>query len=188
VGGPAGAGVGVSTGDRIPMEKGQALYDELAARLAPVVERISPAGSLRRECATLGDIEVVAIPKPNQDLFGAHFYTDESIKFTLKAGGYPPEYRKDGPLYKQFIWRGVIVDLLLTTPPQWGLILALRTGPAEFSHRLVTRRNRGGLCPSWATIQDGRLWDGQGNPIDTMEEQDLFKAMGLDWIEPEKRA
>lgn len=41
---------------------------EALGRLEPHSERIELAGSLRRECAEVGDVEIVCIPR-NRDLF-----------------------------------------------------------------------------------------------------------------------
>lgn len=179
----------MSTGDRIPLEKGVEAYKIIERILRKGCARIEPAGSIRRERETIGDIEIVCVPAPMTDLFGKEFYTAGYLEALLREAGFR-EFVKNGELYKQFFFERyqVNVDLFITTPPQWGLILALRTGPAEWSHRLVTKRNRGGLCPSWMTVQDGRLWDGQGNAIDTYEEADVFRAMGLEWVEPKERA
>lgn len=178
----------MSTGDRIPLEKGVEAYKIIERILRKGCARIEPAGSIRRERETIGDIEIVCVPAPMTDLFGKEFYTAGYLEALLREAGFR-EFVKNGELCKQFFFERyqVNVDLFTTTPPQWGLILALRTGPAEWSHRLVTRRNKGGLCPSRMTVQDGRLWDGQGNAIDTPEESDVFRAMGLEWVDPEAR-
>jgi DNA polymerase/3'-5' exonuclease PolX len=95
-------------------------------------------------------------------------------------------FTKNGPKYKQFTWQGMPVDLFVTTPPQWGLIATIRTGPSAFSQRLVTPRRRGGLLPSHLRVKDGWLWQ-DGQQVPTPEEADFFAALGIDWIDPWER-
>lgn len=47
-----------------------AVANELVDWLRPACERIVVAGSLRRQCAEIGDIELVALPTPLLNLFG----------------------------------------------------------------------------------------------------------------------
>lgn len=149
-------------------------------------ERIEIAGSLRRRKETIGDIEVVCIPKYSPaglDLFGdpcpARSLLEEYI------GSY--HLLKNGPNYKQIQLHSVNVDLFVTTPAQWGVIFTVRTGSSDFSHWLVTPRQQGGGCPGWLRVKDGRIVDKQGHPLETPEECDVFQALHVPWIEPEKR-
>jgi DNA polymerase/3'-5' exonuclease PolX len=77
-------------------------------------------------------------------------------------------------------------DIFLTTPEKWGVIFTLRTGCSDFSHRLVTPKREGGLCPSNYHVKDGRIW-WLDQPFETPEEADVFRILGLDWIDPERR-
>ena len=92
------------------------------------------------------------------------------------------------------------VDLFLATPQTWGAILAIRTGSADFSHALVqhwTRKTRGHfhegrVCPemkSSAAKPYARTKHGVplGDPFETPEELDVFKLLGIQWVEPEDR-
>jgi DNA polymerase/3'-5' exonuclease PolX len=81
---------------------------------------------------------------------------------------------------------GVPIDLFCVLPPaQWGVIMTLRTGPADFSHELMrVARRRGYKC------EDGQLLDvrrKQGAPVKSPEERDFFKLINAAWIEPENR-
>jgi hypothetical protein len=66
------------------------------------------------------------------------------------------------------------------------VIFTIRTGPPEFSKRIVTKRMYGGLLPSGMEIKDGVLRN-YLTKIPTPEEEDFFKAIGLPWIDPEDR-
>ena len=63
----------MSTDERVALEHAQALADELVALLEPFTLRLVVAGSVRRRRPTIGDLELVAIPRtrPGQrQLFG----------------------------------------------------------------------------------------------------------------------
>jgi len=95
---------------------------------------------------------------------------------------------KNGPRYKQIaLPEGINLDLFLVLPPaQFGVIMAIRTGPAEFSKWLVTARKDGGALPSNCQVRDGAVWrDGASVPMP--EETDLFNFLGLAWSEPGQR-
>lgn len=62
----------------------------------------------------------------------------------------------------------------------------IRTGPAEFSKRLVTPKPYG-LLPMGMRVQDGQIID-RGQPIETPDEETFFAQIGIDYIRPEDRA
>jgi DNA polymerase/3'-5' exonuclease PolX len=77
---------------------------------------------------------------------------------------------------------GIKLDLFIVQPPaQWGAILAIRTGPAHYSHWLVTQRKQGGAMPSYLRQRDGALWDGD-ELVPTPTEASYFAALGIDTV------
>lgn len=57
---------------------------------------------------------------------------------------------------------------------------------AGSSRRLVTPQAFGGLMPPGFKFKDGALWK-EGWLVATAEEEDVFRALGLVWIEPKDR-
>lgn len=170
---------------KLPYADALALAQDFIYPLRFTCQRIEIAGSIRRRKPEVGDIEIVCIPKTMAvaDLFGA--ITERSLlEERLRAQGL--RALKNGPLFKQFDIGRCTVDLFITTPEKWGVIYAIRTGCAEFSRWLVTRRNARGALPSNMHVADGRLWLGD-EAIDTPEEKDFFEAIHLPWMEPEER-
>lgn len=176
--------------DRIPLPEAQALAASIVELLRPHCERIEAAGSIRREKKDVGDIEIVCIPRPVTltNLLGETVTRRNSDDLTarLLLAGY--RLIKNGEKYKQADLGPCMLDLFITEPECWGVILAIRTGPADFSHRLVTPRNQGGLLPSFLQVKEGRLQDrSTGVQLNTREEIDLFNAIDLKWIDPSQR-
>jgi DNA polymerase/3'-5' exonuclease PolX len=163
------------------------IAERLIAQLAPACERIEVAGSIRRERDEVHDIELVAVPRVEVevDLFGDSTARRSLLDPALVGLG---RFDKNGERYKQiYLPDGIYHDLFLVLPPaQWGVILTIRTGPADFSHWLVTPKRQGGAMPAHLRVHDGALW--QGNEIvPTPEEKDFFAALGLPYVEPRER-
>lgn len=158
-------------------------------RLFPYYERCEIAGSLRRMKDDVGDIELVATPKmlPSYDLFGQeigkHSMLDDR-RIYLPYG----KIIKAGQRYVQVdLWEGIKLDFFVVLPPaSWGVILAIRTGPADFSKWIVTPRNKGGALPLGWKVEDGRVWDGQVT-MDFQEEAKFLEWIGVGCVEPKDR-
>lgn len=78
----------------------------------------------------------------------------------------------------------VVVDLFLTTPEAWGAILAIRTGPADFSAAMVRRWTK---LSGGGHFTDGRVVDAKGMALETPEERDVFAVCRMHWLEPFER-
>ena len=170
------------------MEYTQALEiaTRLLEKLEPFCDRAAIAGSVRRKKPVVHDIEICAIPKmtTGRNLFNEPVLTHD-ISHAVSGFG---RFIKNGPRYKQiYLPEGIILDLFLVIPPaQWGYLLSLRTGPADFSRLLVTPRQKRGWLPSHSKAIDGMVVTGQTRVL-MPEEVDYFEFCGLPFIEPEKR-
>jgi len=164
-------------------------------------DRVEIAGSIRRGPALVGDIEIVCQPRMVPDpgaLIGGELVSalDGRVAQIVNRGGavsFDEQHKANGPRYKrlQIVDQkaGIVkVDLFAVLPPaSWGAILTIRTGPADFSRGLVTRRSYGGAMPDDMELRDGVLV-GPGGPIDTPDEVDFFTALGLPYCPPEERS
>jgi DNA polymerase/3'-5' exonuclease PolX len=179
------------------------IANELVTGLRDACQRIEIAGSVRRAKAEVKDLELVCIPLPGapRPEFGQKPFVSwlGQALHNLEQANYLGTRIKDGEKYKQIIINtkslGFIttelfkLDLFIVRPETWGVQFAIRTGPAEFSHKLVTRQEWGGLLPDHMKVEDGLLWDTQTRQvIPTLEEQDFFAALGLEWLEPKARS
>ena len=157
---------------------------EVVHILSKYVTRIEIAGSLRRKCATIGDIEIMAIPARMVDLFGDE--TEKSLITTPILEGAVFIVHSGGEKYKKLIYKGFQVDLFLQTPETWGMNMMIRTGPLNFSRRMVTRGIRGsdGFCPSGFICKHARVHhvkntmsDDYSQPLATPEEPTSTKVL-----------
>lgn len=157
----------VMTKVRIPLAKARAIVEELMEFLGPACERMAVAGSVRRQSPTVGDLDLVVIPRRvavGDGLFGQTVMEsalDARLQEGYAAGLLAPD-GKDGEKYKRLKVKtkagGAGLDLWITSPECWGVIYMIRSGPEEFNKILVLRREWGGLLPDDCCMDKGRIW------------------------------
>jgi len=168
----------MSTGTRHTAKDAVAAALQVVDALRPHVDRIVVAGSLRRRCLDVGDIEIVIIPKPYEvGLFGSGIATVLEPMEKVK-GDLGPGCRYTKRIHQP---SGIAIDVFMAKPKNWGYILAIRTGSAEFSKWLASMWVKKGYHGV-----DGYLMKGR-NIIAVPEEERLFELLGLQYIEPWKR-
>jgi DNA polymerase/3'-5' exonuclease PolX len=157
--------------------------------IQPYTVRREIAGSIRRQSATVGDVEIVCVENPFNainNLIHAEF----------------PGLKANGPRLKRIIRKNFQVDLFIASPLDYGRILAIRTGSAKFSHEKLARRwselgwcgTKDGLRKIDECIRTKSKWELRPEykakpsfpPIfDT--EYDFFAFLKIPWIAPEER-
>lgn len=190
------------------LERARQYAEALIEQMRPFCERVEIAGSIRREKPEVKDIEIVAIPKYEQmpieeqvrDLFSSpprmgaanmlHFWAMKlsTIRW-IKPGtsdivDWQP--KPDGKYWRGLVDNEIKLDLFIAQPNNFGIIYLIRTGPASWSQRLVTRKKFGGLMPEGFCVKDGFLWENTDKVL-THEETDVFRVLGIDWISPTQR-
>ncbi len=139
----------------------------------------------------VGDLEIVAITKRHLNLFDepvGESMLDIKLQQLVREGKLLPP-SKNGEKYKKFAIGGrpeLHLDLFITTPPKWGYTLAIRTGPADFSRKLVTRRDQRGFMPSDVVENDCQFWR-NGILLPTQEEEDVLQLCLEKWVDPWER-
>jgi DNA polymerase/3'-5' exonuclease PolX len=77
---------------------------------------------------------------------------------------------------------GIKLDLFLVEESNWGHQLAIRTGSAEYSYHVLAK----GWCRQGFKSDGGYLFR-DGERYEIREEKDLFRLIGVPYIEPENR-
>ena len=175
----------MSIGPRIRRTEALALAHEAMERMRPTVARVEIAGSVRRRQKTVGDIELVAEPHFNGDLFGGETPVTEPVRAALHELG---TWVRGGQRMMQVTdllgREGVRLDLNLVHPPaQWGSILAIRTGPYQLGQYCMTA-----MRPRGYRHRDGHaVRIDTGELVPTPEEEDFFRLAGVPCLPPERR-
>ena len=144
--------------------------------LAPHCERIEIAGSIRRMKPEVKDIEIVAIPKQyDTGLFQSGIATVIN-KWQKVKGELPCKYTQ------RLLPEGIKLDLFFAEHGNWGMIYSIRTGSAEYSHKVLAT----GWVKKGYKSENGYLY-ANGKPILIREEQDLFDRIGFKYCDPKLR-
>lgn len=170
---------------------------EFAELVRPHCVRVEVGGSIRRGKPDPKDIEIVAAPDVRLTEVGRRLFDPPELRSVdmldrfldrLVIAGTIERGRAWGPRYKQVLYKGAPVDLFSVLPPaQWGVIFAIRTGSAEFGKLLVTSRLQGGFMPPDMRVAGGVLWR-EGGAVETPEEEDYFREIGVPCWPPEERS
>lgn len=161
------------------LPEAQSLAEKVMAALGPLCSRIVIAGSVRRLRPVCRDVDLVCEPRDLpalKDRARAHCEVikdgDEVMILRNRAG----------QQIDLFFARPPQADLLTITPGNWGTVLLCRTGSTEHNLWILERAKNRGL--SWSPNK-GVLRSGQVIASET--EKDIFSALELPFIPPEKR-
>lgn len=158
-------------------------------------------GSVRREVLKCGDLEILARPKIVRAPDAQSLFEEDTVPVNLlfdkvqecvSAGLFTLREGRDGktacgPRYARLQWGEIPVDLFMCLPPaQWGVLELIRTGPWEFSQRMVAQRHKGGTLPNNMRVEAGQMLV-DGEPVEIPTEQDWFDLIGMRFIEPKER-
>jgi DNA polymerase/3'-5' exonuclease PolX len=198
-----------TTATRMNQAKAKAIAARFVTEISPYCERIVVAGSIRRGAETVGDIEIVAVPKVEEVDLSRTLFDEVLTEPTdmlqvrlwdlLGAGRIERRVTNGhsawGPRYRRLSFEGAPIDLFSCERERFGLILAIRTGPALYSQQLVTTKGsrtreggRIGLCSSNRRVRDGWLTDRvSGQRIETPNEIDFYREIGQPFVAPKGR-
>lgn len=140
--------------------------------LAAFCSRCEIAGSIRREKPEVKDIEIVCIP---QGKYLLEFKNYVEALYKLKGDALGKYTRRSLP-------EGIALDLFITTKEKWGVIFAIRTGSANYSHWLAQQWSRKGY-----RSENGILIDAQEDKYFFEEEEQLFAFLGVPFKHPKER-
>jgi DNA polymerase/3'-5' exonuclease PolX len=110
--------------------------------------------------------------------------TETPVEGYLKIVNSLPAVRgtATGKSTQRILPEGINLDIFTAVKDNWGFIFAIRTGSAEYSHRILAN----GWVKAGYKGVDGMLTV-YNKPVPVYEEEDLFKLIGIPWIKPELR-
>jgi DNA polymerase/3'-5' exonuclease PolX len=158
------------------LAEAQMIAENVKAQLAPHCERIEIAGSIRREKAEVGDIEIVAIPKPYDVGLFASGIAPVVNQWEKVKGELPCKYTQ------RILPEGIKLDLFFATPENFGLIFAIRTGSAGYSHCVLAC---GWVARGYKSVDGMLTYDGY--PVRVRDEEQLYQIIGTKWVHPRYR-
>jgi DNA polymerase (family 10) len=142
------------------------------------VEQVSPAGSVRRMKETIGDVDILATVKESAS---AKASAAKIMDFFVNLPGVVKVWGK-GPTKSSVRMRqGFDADLRVLQKKSYGSALQYFTGSKE--HNIVTRRiaiNKGLKLSEYGLFRGKKMIAGRN-------ENGIYKALGLSWMEPELR-
>jgi DNA polymerase/3'-5' exonuclease PolX len=158
------------------LEEALPIAEHVRDLLAPHCDRIEIGGSIRRGKQEVKDIEIIAIPKPYEVGLFSSGIAEVVNQWPKVKGELPCKYTQ------RILPEGIKLDLFMCDANNWGLILALRTGPADWNqHWLLPKLSRVGLV-----MREGRIWRGQ-DEVFVRSEETLFRIIHSSFIAPEHR-
>ncbi|MEX0833247.1 MAG: DNA polymerase/3'-5' exonuclease PolX [Actinomycetota bacterium] len=162
-------------GDRVRLGEALDMAEEMLARLSELheVKRTEYAGSLRRMCETIGDIDLlVASEKPGPVMEA--FTSLPRVDRVLGSGETKASI---------VTTKGMQIDLRVVTPDVWGAALQYFTGSKAHNVRVREIAVRKGLKLS----EYGLFQAKSGKLIVAETEEDVYGELGLPWIPPTLR-
>lgn len=171
---------------RVELARARLIAEELKALLAPECQRIEVAGSIRRRKPFPNDIELLCIPKYVDGVD----QLDEEIKKLMAEGllGHRRNVRGSiayGPKNKLLVHlpSGIGVDVFSTDEECWWVSLVVRTGGEVTNKRIATAALRKG----WHLQAYGHGFSTPQGDVVCRAEDEVFRAVGLPYMAPERR-
>jgi DNA polymerase (family 10) len=178
---------------RLPLAKARRIAEKIVAELRPFCERIEIAGSIRRGRPDCGDVDLVVLP-------GCAAHRENILArcrkncTPIKNGEQYAEFTLPGPdRFQLDLWFAHNAEIsqpdlldpaVETAPGNFGVLLLARTGSAMFNVWIAQTAKAAGLhFNPHRGIERTR----GGRVIASMEEAEIFCALEMDFIPPEKR-
>ena len=184
----------LTTKRKFPLALAEATGRSLIQMLGDVCERIELAGSVRRQAFEVGDIELLCISSPGPaDMFGQPIIKQSPLDlrcaYLINQGILAPRPSKIGavtigPLNKLLVnpATGIGVDVFTTTAENWGMAMVVRTGPAGFNVRVMSRFIELGM--------KGHAYGGvtrKGEELQCPTEESVFELLEWEYLDPWQR-
>lgn len=175
-----------STKQKIRLDTARAIVTPIVGKLSEYCTKCSIGGSVRRQKHLVGDLEIVCIPSTvevaknmfDKEVVRSSLFVSEVKALGKIIMGCPAE----GKMVRMELPSGMTLDLFMATEANYGYILMLRTGSAEWNQAVMLKRGKNlGLV-----FRDGYIWD-RGKPCHTPDEEAVFRLINTPFIPPQLR-
>ncbi len=167
--------------DRVHMGVAFPAARDLVVALArmPQVQRVTHAGSLRRFCPTIGDLDILCATEMPAEVMAA-FRELPQVETVLLSGETKTRVR---------LLNGLEADLRCLGETRWGTALQYFTGSQAHNVKLRELALRRGFSLSEYSLTHTSFVEASedGPEILCAEEEEVYQALGLPFIEPELR-
>lgn len=164
-----------SSGGRVLLGAAFDLAEQILGELEGLesVDRATYAGSLRRMCETIGDVDVLVASENSTPIMEAFASLDLVARVTAK-----------GETKTSIVTAaGMQVDLRVVPPDVWGAALQYFTGSKGHNVRVREMAVRKGLKLSEYGLFEAKT----GKLIVSRTEEEVYERLGLPWIPPTMR-
>lgn len=171
----------MAKGNGVPLATGVRIASRVLGRLAPWCARVALAGSVRRLRPTVHDVDLVVQPQ--------WMSTPELVRAARKVADEVTRASAESVIWKLVV-EGVVVDVYLATVQSWGMTLLIRTGSAQHNVYLASKARAMGMAMKYSDGCFEKLSSATGKleiHAYCPEEADVFKALGMPWVDPEDR-
>lgn len=178
---------------RLPLAQAERIAEKIRGELAPFCERIEVAGSIRRRRPDCGDVDLVLLPRTAADVTNILQRCGRNARPLKKGDQYVVFTLANG--FQLDLWfahpgeisEGDLLDTPRETAPcNFGVLLLARTGSAMFNVWIAQQATAAGLhFNPHRGIQRGA--SKTSRVIAATEEAEIFSALGLEFIPPERR-
>jgi DNA polymerase/3'-5' exonuclease PolX len=184
---------------RVPLAQAQLAAQRLIGLLEPFCERIQIAGSIRRQRALVGDIELICIPKyqettPPGEMFPQSTnMVNAAIQQFISSGALSLRVKRDGTvangdkvklLYDHH--SNISLDLFITDTSCWFSTFVCRTGGKDNNTAIATKAKVMGY--RWMMAGEGFRHLQTNEIVAVSSEQAVFAFVGMPYLRPEDRA
>jgi DNA polymerase (family X) len=139
----------------------------------PSVVAIEPAGSLRRWCDTIGDVDFVCASERPEEVLDC-FVALPAVKEVLGHGGTKASV---------LTFQNLQMDLRVVSPASYGAVLQYFTGSKAHNVKLRTLAQRRGLTLNEYGLNE----EASGRLVAGATEEEIYQALGMAWVPPEMR-
>lgn len=160
------------------LEDAAVLADRIVHCIEHLCDKIQVVGSIRRKRPEVHDIDIVLIPQAWMWNTIIQCLKIDMKACVVKAGQELATLEVPIGATNETI----SVDIYKARPETWGVLLLIRTGSKEHNIMMCSKVRTLGMMLSAAqgVIKDGKV-------IASRSEKEIFRALGMEYIEPENR-